>query len=279
MKPPFTYFGGKTRLAPALVDLMAGIPHDHYVEPFAGSLSVLLAKPPVTHETVNDLDRDLMTLWRVLRDQPEEFVRACAYTPHSRAEHEAAQDWPAAETDLERARRVWVRLTQGRAGILRRTGWRHFQSPVGSSAGMPDYLQAYVERMGPVVERLANVSLECRPALDVIADYGRHDATLLYVDPPYLASTRSSGSYQQEMGADSEHAELAAALRSCRAAVVLSGYPSPLYDDLYDGWHRAAIETATGQGGAWEARTEVVWSNQPIGHPDLFSELEAVSRG
>ena len=73
---PFPYFGGKTSHAARIASLLPD--HGHYVEPFAGSLAVLLAKPRSRMETVNDLDGDLMTFWRVLRDQPEELARACA---------------------------------------------------------------------------------------------------------------------------------------------------------------------------------------------------------
>jgi DNA adenine methylase len=127
------------------------------------------------------------------------------------------------------------RLTQGRAGLMRPTGWRHFQDPSGSTSGMPGYLHGYV-------------------------------------DPPYVASTRSSGSYRHEM-TDEDHRGLAEALHASRAAVVLSGYASDLYSDLYDTWHRVDIPTATGQGGAWQERTEVVWSNRPMAEPDLLSLL------
>ncbi|MPZ66778.1 MAG: hypothetical protein GEU83_15145 [Pseudonocardiaceae bacterium] len=111
--PPFAYFGGKTLLAPKVVRLLPD--HEHYVEPFAGSLAVLLAKPPTGMETVNDLDGDLMTFWRVLRDRPGELTRSCALTPHARAEHQGGYDRDGCD-DLETARRVWVMLTQGRGG-------------------------------------------------------------------------------------------------------------------------------------------------------------------
>ena len=83
LRPPFEYYGGKTHLAPKIAALLP--PHDHYVEPFAGSLAVLLAKEPSRAETVNDLDGDLVTFWRVLRDRPHDLAWAAAMTPHSRA--------------------------------------------------------------------------------------------------------------------------------------------------------------------------------------------------
>lgn len=262
MKPPITYLGGKMMLADQIAALLP--PHGHYVEPFAGSLSVLLAKRPADHETVNDLDGDLVTFWRVLRDQPEELERVCALTPHARAEHAASYELGEV-TDLERARRVWVQLTQGRAGVRSKTGWRHYVNPAGSSASMPTYLKGYVARIGPAAARLAGVSLECRPALDVIASYGRDPRVLLYVDPPYLGETRNSGGYAHDMPSEAEHRALAEALYACAAAVVLSGYPSALYDrELYAGWDRHSFATSTGQGGSWESRTEVLWANRPL---------------
>lgn len=98
-------------------------------------------------------------------------------------------------------------------------------------------------------------------------DYGRSPRVLIYADPPYLGSTRKSGRYKHEMLTDDQHAELAAALHAARAAVVVSGYASPLYERLYDGWDRVDIPTTTGQGGARQDRVEVLWSNRPIRRP------------
>jgi len=267
VKPPVPYFGGKRSIARWIVGLLPE--HEHYVEPFCGGLSVLLAKEPSKLETVSDLDGELVTFWRVLRDRPDELIRACALTPHSRGEHDAAYGLPA--DDLETARRVWVRLTQGRGGTLRKTGWRQYIDPAGTATSLPGCMDGYVDRLAAAAERLHAVSLESLPALDVIGRYGRHEGTLLYVDPPYLGATRSFANYRHEMRGETEHRELAAALAECRAAVVLSGYHSPLYDDLYAGWHR--VETgARADNAKVRARTEVLWSNRPLGvGADLFA--------
>lgn len=264
LKPPLSYFGGKTILAPQIAALLPE--HRHYVEPYAGSLAVLLAKDPSPCETVNDKDEVLVTFWRVLRTRPTEFIRACALTPHSRAEYDACVNLDA-DDELELARQVWIKLTQGRSGRLKRTGWRHYIDPAGTNLGMPGYLDSYVERMAPAVERLHNVSLECREALDLIDRYGSCLDVLLYVDPPYLGSTRANdNAYRCEMRTDDEHRQLAEALHAARAAVVLSGYASPLYDlELYPGWDRHTMVSGTGQGDGWGNRTEVLWSNRPLG--------------
>ena len=274
LKPPFPYFGGKGILAPRIAALLPA--HGHYVEPYCGSLAVLLAKHPSGMETVNDLDGALLAFWRVLRERPADLARACALTPHSLAEFSGAEDVDAPADEVERARRVWVRLTQGRAGTLRNTGWRHFVAPSNSAFGMPGYLDAYVGRIAAAAERLHRVSLECRPALEVIAWYGRSPDVLLYVDPPYLRSTRNSGAYRHEM-TEQDHRDLADALREAKAPVVLSGYASDLYDlDLYAGWQRAEFRSGTGQNAeTWGNRTEVVWSNRPFSQGSLFDGLEA----
>lgn len=268
--PPFSYYGGKTRIADEIVRHLPA--HRSYVEPFFGSGAVLLAKPPARFETVNDLDGDLMLFWKTLRDRPDELARVCALTPHSRAEYEASKTRPTDLDDLERARRVWTKLAQGRAGTLKRTGWRHFVDPYGSNASMTTYLAGYVDRMATVAERLSAVSLECRPALEVIAAYGQHDDVLLYVDPPYLGETRTGTNYRVDMPDADDHVALAEALLECRAAVVLSGYDSPLYRELYAGWRTVRINTTSGQGGTRGERTEVLWINRDQ-QPDLFSTL------
>jgi DNA adenine methylase len=279
LKSPIPYAGGKTGFGPTIASQLPA--HDHYVEPFCGSLAVLLAKYPSKMETVNDLDQDLMTFWRVLRDQPEALARMCALTPHSRAELAASRDGLAGQaSDLERARQVWSVLAQSRTGTLRKTGWRFYCNPAGSTFGMPDYLSAYVDRLAPAAERLAHVSLECRPALEVIADYGNQPEVLLYVDPPYLASTRNSLAYRHEMPSEVEHRELLLMLRACRSAVVLSGYASALYDEMLAGWDRHEFEVWEGQGGRSDRRTEVLWSNRPLARQmDLVETMGHGSHG
>lgn len=265
LRPPISYFGSKVRMAPRLVDLMPD--HGGYIEPYCGSLAVLLAKPPVPLEVVNDIDRDLVTFWRVLRNRPDDLERVCALTPHSRAEYDSAWPIPADIDDLERARIVWLRLTQARAGALRFTGWRYYEVPRGAGSSMPRTLHGYIGRFAAVAARLANVTLECRDRLEVVAAYGRDRDNLLYVDPPYLFDNRSrTGAYRYEAGDEQHHRDLAAALAGTRAAVVVSGYASPLYDELYAGWDRAELAAGTGQNtdAGWQERTEVVWCNREL---------------
>lgn len=265
------YYGSKHRCAEWLISLMPD--HLGYVEPFAGSLSVLARKPGAKIETVNDLDENLITFWRVLRDRCEDLERVCSLTPHARAEHaDSLPLRPEPYDELEHARRVWVRLSQGRAGQLRKTGWRYHAAASGTGSGMARRLDQYVGRFAAVATRLRSVSIENRDGLKVIEDYGRDPGNLLYVDPPYLGSTRtgSTDGYAIEMRDEAAHRQLAEILAGCTAMVLLSGYPSPLYEALYAGWARHEYGTWTGQGNSRAARTEVAWCNYDALRDDLF---------
>ena len=271
VKPPFAYYGGKTTLAPKIAALLPE--HDHYIEPFAGSLAVLLAKEGATWETVNDLDDLLVNFWRVLRDRPQELAHVATLTPHSRTEYaKSCEDISLIDDDLERARLTWVRITQGRKNSTRpgaASHWRYGQS-ASKGHSWPSYLSAYAARMSAVADRMKNVSIENRDAIELVEEYGQHAGNCLYVDPPYAAETRVSLSqYRLEAAGEDFHQRLAAALNDCSASVVLSGYASDAYADLYPGWHSIEMKAPPSLGGG--ARTEVLWSNRPIGEPDLFS--------
>lgn len=261
-RSPVPYFGGKSWLAPRLASVLP--PHKHYVEVCGGSLALLLAKKPSRQETVNDLDGHLMTFWRVLRDRPGDLERVCSLTPHSRAERALAQEISSELDELEIARRVFVALTQGRSGSLTRTGWRHDLRPV--STPMPVVLQRYAGRIGQAAKRIRGVSLECRPAVELVESYGGARENLLYIDPPYVVDKgiRRGGEYRVEMRSDGAHRELLEACVGADAAVVVSGYSSALYDSMLGDWYRYEIPMTTSQGLGDGRRVEVVWSNRHL---------------
>lgn len=262
MRPPIQYFGAKGNLAVSLVSMMPA--HRGYIEPFAGSLAVLLAKQPSKIEVVNDLDMGLMTFWRVLRERPDDLVRVCAMTPHSRAELMRVAANLEEGDDLERARKVFVLLTQGRSRTLRRTGWRFYADASGTSIGFHKYLEAYLGRLAPAAARLMEVSLECRPAIEIVRQYGAFEDNLLYVDPPYMHSTLGgSGSRYAVTMSDDEHRELLEALLECRAMVMLSSYDNWLYDSSLSGkWASTELRGFTGNAlSGSQARREILWSN------------------
>lgn len=280
MKPPFPYYGAKGRLAPWIVGLM---PREHrvYVEPFAGSAAVLFARPrPAAHEVLNDLDGNVTTFFRVLRDREQDLVRALTLTPYSREEYRAA-DLDVDLDDLERARRFFVRTTQSfnaaGAAASKRASWSNGMRRGSSQATTVADL---VDRLQYAATRLRRVVVDNRAAADVIALYDAPDV-VMYCDPPYLDSTRTglraatAGDYSHDTCTEADHRQLAEALHGCRSAVLLSGYDSPLYDELYGDWDRAEVAvqrpTTNRRGSTGSAGIEVVWSNRPLSRqPELF---------
>jgi DNA adenine methylase len=278
MRPATNYYGGKARLAPWIASLLP--PHRTYLEPFCGSAAVLFAKRPSSTEILNDLDGQLVNFVTVLRERPQALARALALTPYARSEYEqlvGAYDDPDLD-ELERARRWFVRVNQSishLAGRGRPSGWAAAYNTNG--ADHAHKFAALAERLQACAERLRRVHLEQRPAAEVVAKYAKPAAAAaIYCDPPYLASTRSTqtkrfaGDYAVEYASEAEHRALAEVLHAAPAAVLLSGYPSALYEELYEarGWWRlertVQRPTSNVSGGRGSVATEVVWSNRPL---------------
>lgn len=263
-RPALRYLGGKWRIAPRLIQHFP--PHRVYIEPFGGAASVLLRKPRSYAEIYNDLDGEVVNLFRVLRDpiRAVELARLITLTPFARAEFEGA--YALSDDCVERARRLVVRSYMGHGNVAyrqdRTTGFRADSNRSGTTpahdwANLPPALTG-------LSERLYGVVIEERPALDVINRFDAPDA-LIYADPPYVHATRSekrtrlapSTGYVHEMD-DAQHAELLDKLRQACGMVLISGYATPLYDDMLTGWRR--IELATHADGG-RPRTEILWIN------------------
>ena len=264
MRPPFTYYGGKTGMAQRVVELLPE--HRVYLEPFAGSLAVLFAKPPAVRGRQRSRRHD-RHVFRVLRDRTDELAQACALSPYSRVEFAAADlDDPSVD-DLERARRFWVRVNQSFAKTTgHATGWSRTTARTQSP---PASVMTRLARFAAVAERLRSVMIEHCDAIELIKAMATDD-TVIYADPPYLAATRSgraASDYRHELAAV-DHRRLAAVLRATPAAVVLSGYPSALYDELYgDWWSVDVVVTARSSNSARTPtrapRVERLWLNRP----------------
>ena len=265
-RPVLRWHGGKWKLAPWIISHFP--PHRVYVEPYGGAASVLMRKPPAYADIYNDLDDEVVGLFRVLRDprSAERLEAALALTPFARSEFDLS--FEPCDDPIERARRLIVRsfLAGGTRGVLdiSRTQAGFNGGSARSRSGKPQPCHArewstYGHTLPAFVTRLRGVVIERRPAREVMLQHdGQH--TLFYVDPPYLPVTRSKRSrrvYRHEMSHD-DHAELLGCLRDLTGMVVLSGYPAPLYEALLIDWCR--VETQAMADGA-RTRTEVLWLN------------------
>ncbi len=267
-RPLIRYHGGKWRLASWI---LAHFPrHTVYVEPFGGGASLLLQKQRSHAEVYNDLDGEVVNLFRVARDRGDELVRAIELTPFARVELKEA--YTPAACPLEQARRTVVRAFMGfgSAGAsgqvtgFRANSTRSYTTPAHDWRNWPESLRL-------VIERLRGVVIENRDAQDCMQ---AHDApsTLHYVDPPYVHSTRGirqrAKSYRHEL-TDDDHRALAGALGQLQGMVIVSGYRCDLYDELYGGWQR--VDKAAMADGA-RARVESLWLSPNLPQVGLWGD-------
>ena len=261
----FGWYGGKFSHLDWLLPLLPDC--HHYCEPFAGSAAVLINRTPSPVETYNDIDGEVANFFRVLRDHSSELIRIISLTPFSREEYYLALNSheDGALTDIERARRFYIRARQTRTGLAQTASlgrWANCKET--SRSGMSGVVSRWlggVEALDSIAQRLLRVQIENRPALDIIKLYDG-PRTLFYCDPPYLHATRGdSKAYGFEMD-EREHRALAAAVNGCKGMVAVSGYDHPLMTELFPShrWEKniGANKTIHSTKGA---RQELLWTN------------------
>ncbi len=273
MNLPLKWHGGKYYLASRIVALM--VPHLHYVEPFFGGGAVLLSRdaedstlwlPPNkgVSEVVNDVNGRLINFWRALQDatQFDHFRRRVEAIPMARVEWQAAHRHVYGQDTVGDAVAFFVDCRQSRSGLMNGfTSVTRNRTRRQMNGNVSEWLSA-VDGLAEVHNRLRRVLIENLHALELIR---REDGpgTLFYCDPPYLHETRTSpDAYAFEMS-ESEHVQLLTTLRECKGKVMISGYPSDLYDNTLNGWVRHTFELPNNvaAGASKRRMTEVVWCN------------------
>lgn len=276
---PVQWFGGKGNFAKNILPFLPK--STVYCEPFMGAASVFWHLPkPYPVEVLNDLDGELVNLFRVLQDDDlfAEFERKVIWTPYARAEFGRALDMPTDASKVDRAWAFFTRQNQGFGGVSESLG--NWGRVFVSDDGCASIVNGWRKRMKCLEiwhDRLTRVQIDNQDALTVIRYWDSKDTTF-YLDPPYVPDTRAKGSqnvYAHEPE-ESFHAELTKTILDCAGNVILSGYDHSVYAPLTDaGWHCQKFDTAChaagkvrgsglqGKGTGLEktARTECVWIN------------------
>lgn len=192
------YPGAKWAIAEWIVSLMP--PHKSYLEPFFGSGAVFFRKPPSPIETINDLDGEIVNLFRAVREQPEALERAVALTPYSREEYERAWERRKAGdvTDpVELARLTLIRYWQAVGSRqIYRAGWRRDVAGREAAYTLRNWVNL-PERITDAMGRLKDAQIERGDAVELIRKFASPDV-LIYADPPYVLETRSQKQYNVE---------------------------------------------------------------------------------
>ncbi|AEF45940.1 D12 class N6 adenine-specific DNA methyltransferase [Serratia sp. AS12] len=256
--PALRYHGAKFRLAPWIIEHLPE--HTCYVEPFGGAAGVLLRKKRSYSEVYNDLDGEVVNLFKVLRD-PTNNARLrtlCALTPYSRAEFNAAYE--PTENPIERARRMVVRACMGFGGAAAVGGQSGFRSDSKRKYATASHLWAsYPDNLAAIGQRFSGVIIENKNAVDVIKAHDS-ETTVFFIDPPYLPETRVQGNryYRFEMD-ETEHRSLLDAILEVSGMVLISGYDSELYNEMLSGWRKEVKGARISAGRGTKVRTECLW--------------------
>ncbi len=252
-RPALKYPGSKFAAAKKILPLLP--PHNYYVEPFGGGASVLLQKAPCKIETYNDLSGDVVNFFRVLRDNPDELIRKIELTPFSREEFNLSYENCA--DDVERARRLFIRCWQGHTPrITAKAGWASRGVSAERQSNTNDF--ANIGHLYNIAKRLKRVQIENDEAINIIQKYAKHSNSLVYCDPPYVdTSHKYKNAYEFDFSEDG-HIRLFEILSGLNCMVMVSGYTSDLYNNLYKGWY---IHSFSANVSRNQSRTEVVWMN------------------
>ncbi len=260
-RPVMRYLGGKFRIRNWVIQHLP--PHEQYCEPFGGAGSVLLSKTRARSEIYNDLDTEIVNVFRVLRDpaQARELQRLLSLTPYAREELRLSYEQTSDPVELARRTIVRAFFGIGSDSVTRgyTTGFRRESTNVQRCAAIE--WGGYAEQIEYFTRRLQSVTIENSPADQLIAELD-NPRILFYLDPPYLVSTRETyggkNGYRHEL-TESDHLKLIQQLKDVQGMCVISGYRSTIYKVMLHDWHR--IEKAARADRAGE-RIECLWLNE-----------------
>lgn len=264
MKAVMKYPGSKWGIAGWIISFFPE--HHSYLEAFLGSGAVLFNKTRSDIETVNDLDGNVVNLFRWIKKDPEQLAHEIYYTPYARRIYDDAFA-AVPEDSLGKAVNFYIRLNMGHGFRTsgEKAGWKNDVQGRERAYAAADWCRL-PEKILQAAERLRGVQIENRPAVEVMERFN-NKKVLIYLDPPYMPETRCGKQYKCEMFAEESHKQLLETAKAHKGPVLISGYESDLYNDMLQGWHR---EETTCYSQACSKKKEALWMNfEPVGQMSI----------
>ena len=245
--PIIPWIGGKRRLADRLIPQFP--PHTCYVEVFAGGAALYFLRPPADVEVINDINGDLVNLYRVVKNHLEEFVRQFKYALSSREVFKWQQDTPSETlTDIQRAARFFYLQQHCFGGKVEGQNW-------GTATTAPAVnLLRIEENLSAAHLRLSQAFIENLDWAKCIERYDRPH-TFFYLDPPYWQTAGYGVSFGIE-----QYEKMASMMRSLKGKALISLNDHPDIRRVFDGFQMDAvpIQYTVGGGGKGVDRMELI---------------------
>ena len=270
LKSGINRVGGKAYLSQWLCSFLPE--HLCYVEPFAGGAKLLFAKEPSPIEVLNDLDNNLVNLYRCIQnaEKRQKLINILNETPYSRS---VFQNWKYGDemtlNDIEKAGRYFFLCKASFAGDVERGGFGIPSKGTGRNPART--FRTAIDSLDIIAYRLKNAVVECLDYSDCIQRYDSPN-TLFYVDTPYL---NTEDYYGKGCFTLEDHHKLAELLHNIKGHAMVTHYQNALYDELYQGWNRYEYQSFKGshkaEPGTEKPKTvEVLFTNYEAAQRSLF---------
>lgn len=262
-RPALRYQGSKFRIAQWIIAHMP--PHKIYVEPFGGSAAVMLQKRPTNTEVYNDINGEIVNVFRVLQDKAkaEELQRLLYLTPYSRTMFYSAYEQNEHDSDISRAQKTIIRAFMGMASSSSVRGRNGFYLAFTSNNERISNFDGWKNHYNQIMafsERMRNVIIENREWKWVI-EYFDSPNTLFYCDPPYISATWDTKSAYAQIMDDNEHLELLETLKKIQGMAIISGYNNSLYEATLHEWEQ---KTKMDMNQKNKPRQECIWLSPSV---------------
>lgn len=235
--PIIPWIGGKRRLAKSILPLIPA--HDCYCEPFCGAAAIFFLKQPSPTEVINDINSELVNLYRVVRHHLEEFIRQFKWSLISREIYKWLQDTPVQTlTDIQRAARFYYLQKLAFGGKVS-------SQTFGTAATSPPRLNLLriEEDLSTAHLRLARTCVEHLDWHRCIIKYDR-PTTLFYLDPPYWQTEGYGVPFPLD-----QYQAMADLLRTIKGKAILSINDHPDMRIIFDGFSMQTVDLSYIVGG------------------------------
>ena len=283
LRPISKYHGGKYYLADWII---SKFPKDYesyeYFEPYCGMASVLMQKKRRVAEYISDVDREIVNVLRVVRDFPNELQRELSLIEYTKENFENNLNKYNLLKCVPKYNHYYImksaiaRIVVGRfsrGGLMKSFAWSNRLR--SGQPGDANSWATFIQQIPQIADRLKGVFINCCDAFSMFDDpvYKAGTNHLWYIDCPYLQETRTTKNvYDFELSKANDlddiaiHSLLAQKLNALAGRVYISGYASPLYDNLYqsDKWicHQREIANHSGQNSVKQKRIECLWEKK-----------------